>query len=168
MDTEEARYPGASAEAIRAHYDVGNDFYRLWLDETMTYSAAMWRDERDTSSLADVQRRKNAWHLHHSEANRMDSLLDIGCGWGGQRLERQSVVGRLLPEVAAPQRSDRSAKPISMFRCWDAQRTISPCPLSLAFSELKPRYRDGPIAIGRQAAHALLHQRRHASRKQKQ
>ena len=33
MDNEEVRYPGASAEAIRAHYDVGNDFYRLWLDE---------------------------------------------------------------------------------------------------------------------------------------
>jgi cyclopropane-fatty-acyl-phospholipid synthase len=83
MDNEEARYPGASAEAIRAHYDAGNDFYRLWLDETMTYSAAMWRDERDTSSLADAQRRKIAWHLHHSKANRVDSLLDIGCGWGG-------------------------------------------------------------------------------------
>ena len=83
MDNEEARYPGASAEAIRAHYDAGNDFYCLWLDETMTYSAAMWRDERDTSSLADAQRRKIAWHLRHSEANRVDSLLDIGCGWGG-------------------------------------------------------------------------------------
>jgi cyclopropane-fatty-acyl-phospholipid synthase len=83
MDHEEARYTGASAEAIRTHYDVGNDFYRLWLDETMTYSAAMWRDEQDTSSLADAQRRKIAWHLHNSQANRMDSLLDIGCGWGG-------------------------------------------------------------------------------------
>jgi cyclopropane-fatty-acyl-phospholipid synthase len=79
----EGSHSGASAAAIRAHYDVGNDFYRLWLDETMTYSAAMWRDERDTSSLADAQRRKIAWHLHHSEANRVESLLDIGCGWGG-------------------------------------------------------------------------------------
>ena len=33
MDDEDARYPGAPAEAIRAHHDVGNDFYRLWLDE---------------------------------------------------------------------------------------------------------------------------------------
>ena len=65
MDNEEAPYPGASAEAIRAHYDVGNDFYRLWLDETMTYSAAMWRDERDTSSLADAQRlRADEPNLH--------------------------------------------------------------------------------------------------------
>src|SRR5471032_460082 len=83
MDIGEESHSGASAAAIRAHYDVGNDFYRLWLDETMTYSAAMWRDERDTGSLADAQRRKIAWHLRHSEANRVESLLDIGCGWGG-------------------------------------------------------------------------------------
>jgi cyclopropane fatty-acyl-phospholipid synthase-like methyltransferase len=45
MTTETAHAAGASPEAIRSHYDVGNDFYRLWLDETMTYSSAMWRDE---------------------------------------------------------------------------------------------------------------------------
>ncbi len=75
--------PGASPAAIRAHYDVGNAFYRLWLDETMTYSAAMWRDERDKGSLADAQRRKISWHLRHSEADRAERVLDIGCGWGG-------------------------------------------------------------------------------------
>lgn len=74
---------GASAAAIRAHYDVGNDFYRLWLDETMTYSSAMWRDADDPAPLADAQRRKMAWHLRHSGADRAASILDIGCGWGG-------------------------------------------------------------------------------------
>lgn len=73
---------GASPTAIRAHYDVGNDFYRLWLDESMTYSSAMWRDERDTGSLADAQRRKIAWHLRHSGADTAATVLDIGCGWG--------------------------------------------------------------------------------------
>ena len=82
MDESDTPRPGASAAAIRAHYDIGNDFYRLWLDETMTYSAAMWRDERDTGSLADAQRRKVAWHLRHSEADRVEAVLDIGCGWG--------------------------------------------------------------------------------------
>ncbi|MDP3240544.1 MAG: class I SAM-dependent methyltransferase, partial [Reyranella sp.] len=56
MTTQSAQAAGASPEAIRSHYDVGNDFYRLWLDETMTYSSAMWRDEDDTASLADAQR----------------------------------------------------------------------------------------------------------------
>jgi cyclopropane-fatty-acyl-phospholipid synthase len=74
---------GASPSAIRAHYDVGNDFYRLWLDETMTYSAAMWRDEQDSESLANAQRRKIDWHLRHSGADTASKVLDIGCGWGG-------------------------------------------------------------------------------------
>lgn len=82
MDQSDSPHPGASAAAIRAHYDVGNDFYRLWLDETLTYSAAMWRDERDTGSLAEAQRRKVAWHIRQSEADRVDTVLDIGCGWG--------------------------------------------------------------------------------------
>lgn len=81
--TEQAETAGASAEAIRAHYDVGNDFYRLWLDETMTYSSAMWRDENDTAPLAEAQRRKIEWHLRNAGADRATSLLDIGCGWGG-------------------------------------------------------------------------------------
>lgn len=73
---------GASPTAIRAHYDVGNDFYRLWLDDTMTYSSAMWRDEKDTDSLAGAQHRKIAWHLRHSGADTAATVLDIGCGWG--------------------------------------------------------------------------------------
>jgi len=83
LDQSDTTKPGASAAAIRAHYDVGNEFYRLWLDETMTYSSAMWQDERDKGSLADAQRRKIAWHLRHSEADRTETMLDIGCGWGG-------------------------------------------------------------------------------------
>ena len=83
MDQTKPESRGASPTAIRAHYDVGNDFYRLWLDETMTYSSAMWRDEHDTGSLAEAQRRKIDWHLCHSGADRAASVLDIGCGWGG-------------------------------------------------------------------------------------
>ena len=73
---------GASPDAIQAHYDVGNAFYRLWLDDSMTYSSAMWRDEHDSASLAEAQQRKIAWHLRHSGADRASSVLDIGCGWG--------------------------------------------------------------------------------------
>src|SRR4051794_23107074 len=73
---------GASSSAIRAHYDVGNDFYRLWLDETMSYSAAMWRDKKDTDSLAGAQRRKIEWYLRNSGASTASTVLDIGCGWG--------------------------------------------------------------------------------------
>ena len=74
---------GASRAAIRAHYDVGNEFYRLWLDQTMSYSSAMWRNAEDRAPLHEAQQRKIEWHLHHSGADRASDILDIGCGWGG-------------------------------------------------------------------------------------
>jgi len=71
---------GASEEAIQAHYDVGNDFYRLWLDDSMSYSAAMWESESD--NLAVAQSRKRLFHIESARASGKASVLDIGCGWG--------------------------------------------------------------------------------------
>ncbi len=81
-------------DAIEYHYDVGNDFYALWLDETLAYSAAVWDGigpgERGVRALAQAQRAKFALHLDlagapaPSEAGAGGfSLLDVGCGWGG-------------------------------------------------------------------------------------
>ncbi|RYH08143.1 cyclopropane-fatty-acyl-phospholipid synthase family protein [Tropicimonas sp. IMCC6043] len=64
---------------IRAHYDVGNEFYQLWLDEGMTYSSALF--EGATDDLAEGQKRKNARAL--SRLGDGERLLEIGCGWGG-------------------------------------------------------------------------------------
>jgi len=68
-----------SRRNISAHYDLGNEFYRLWLDETMTYSSALFARGDD---LAQAQRRKYDRILEGlgSESGR---LLEIGCGWGG-------------------------------------------------------------------------------------
>ncbi len=71
---------GASEEAIQAHYDVGNDFYRIWLDDSMSYSAAMWNHE--TIDLSAAQTRKRLHHIESAEAPGKNSVLDIGCGWG--------------------------------------------------------------------------------------
>ena len=68
-----------SRKNIRAHYDVGNEFYQLWLDEGMTYSSALF-DGQDTD-LARGQSRKNARAL--SRLGSGERLLEIGCGWGG-------------------------------------------------------------------------------------
>jgi cyclopropane-fatty-acyl-phospholipid synthase len=65
---------------IKRHYDVGNDFYGLWLDETMTYSAALF--DVPSLTLADGQRRKYARILERCPVKRA-SVLEIGCGWGG-------------------------------------------------------------------------------------
>ena len=69
-----------SARNIKAHYDVGNDFYKLWLDETMTYSSALY--EGKPLTLADAQRRKYGRILERFVQPRA-SVLEIGCGWGG-------------------------------------------------------------------------------------
>ena len=67
---------------IVAHYDLGNDFYRLWLDSTMTYSAAMF-EGRAAGSLADAQNSKYARILSELRLQPGAHILEIGCGWGG-------------------------------------------------------------------------------------
>ncbi|MFN3577790.1 MAG: class I SAM-dependent methyltransferase, partial [Tabrizicola sp.] len=66
---------------ISYHYDLGNDFYRLWLDETMTYSSAIFENPQE--SLETAQRRKYASMVDQMGAREGDHVLEIGCGWGG-------------------------------------------------------------------------------------
>lgn len=60
-------------------YDIGNDFYHSWLDETKTYSCAFWDG---ASSLREAQLKKLDYHIHEAKAAGADRVLDIGCGWG--------------------------------------------------------------------------------------
>lgn len=80
--TDDDHAAGASQAAIEAHYDVGNEFYKLWLDETLTYSAALWDGPDDTRGLGAAQAAKIAWHLQQAEVVKARRVLDIGCGWG--------------------------------------------------------------------------------------
>jgi len=75
-------YLGAGSGAIRHHYDVGNDFWQVWLDPTMSYSCAMWVDPAD--DLETAQRRKLDFHAEQAHATGAARVLDIGCGWGAQ------------------------------------------------------------------------------------
>ena len=72
--------PQGSSRNIQAHYDVGNEFYALWLDPSMTYSAALYGT--GACSLAAAQDNKYDRILSHLRAPR-GSVLEIGCGWGG-------------------------------------------------------------------------------------
>jgi cyclopropane-fatty-acyl-phospholipid synthase len=67
---------------IVAHYDLGNDFYHLWLDPTMTYSAALFGGDA-TQSLQSAQTAKYSRILRELALPRCSRLLEIGCGWGG-------------------------------------------------------------------------------------
>jgi cyclopropane-fatty-acyl-phospholipid synthase len=80
-DNEATKLPGASAEAIRHHYDAGNEFYALWLDEsTCSYTAALYEDEAEP--LERAQERKLDHHLIAAGAPNASRILDIGSGWG--------------------------------------------------------------------------------------
>lgn len=70
---------------VTSHYDIGNDFYKLWLDETMTYSCAYFKTEEDT--LEQAQRNKTERILEKLYLQPGMTLLDIGCGWGELLLE---------------------------------------------------------------------------------
>lgn len=71
--------PG-SRRNISAHYDLGNDFYAQWLDDSMTYSAALF--DRG-GSLSQAQERKYQRMLEQIDPKPGEHILEIGCGWGG-------------------------------------------------------------------------------------
>lgn len=68
-----------AARNIRAHYDVGNEFYQLWLDPSMTYSSGLYEEGDD--DLQNAQTRKYDRILERVKTG--ERLLEIGCGWGG-------------------------------------------------------------------------------------
>ena len=70
-----------SPSNISKHYDLGNDFYSLFLDESMTYSCAYFRN--GTESLAEAQTEKYEHIARKLGLKQGQSLADIGCGWGG-------------------------------------------------------------------------------------
>ena len=70
-----------SKENISKHYDLGNDFFSLWLDETLTYSSAIFENDRQTLSDAQNNKYQKLINLIKPRAN--SKVLEIGCGWGG-------------------------------------------------------------------------------------
>lgn len=66
---------------ISYHYDLGNDFYGLWLDDTMSYSSAIFRDPQQSMESAQIEKYKSMVDEMGVQAG--DHVLEIGCGWGG-------------------------------------------------------------------------------------
>ncbi len=66
---------------ISYHYDLGNDFYGLWLDDTMTYSSALFETGQESHEAAQIA--KYASMVDQMGAQPGDHILEIGCGWGG-------------------------------------------------------------------------------------
>jgi cyclopropane-fatty-acyl-phospholipid synthase len=70
-----------SKKNIHAHYDLGNDFYNLWLDNTMTYSSALFCKQELT--LQEAQENKYQKIIDQLNLSKGDHILEVGCGWGG-------------------------------------------------------------------------------------
>ena len=86
-----------SRRNITAHYDLGNDFYRLWLDETMTYSSALF--ESPDQSLAEAQRAKYRAIAERAGVEPGMHVLEIGTGWGGMALQLAGEFGARVTTV---------------------------------------------------------------------
>ena len=70
-----------SKEYISRHYDLGNEFFSLWLDKTLTYSSAIFENEKNNLEEAQINKYKKLISLINPNSG--DKILEIGCGWGG-------------------------------------------------------------------------------------
>lgn len=80
-ETGRASTGGATQPAIEHHYDVGRDFFRLWLGARMVYSCALWPGPLD-DDLDAAQVAKLEWHASAAQVDGASRVLDVGCGWG--------------------------------------------------------------------------------------
>jgi cyclopropane-fatty-acyl-phospholipid synthase len=101
-----------AAHNIREHYDLSNDFFRLWLDPTMMYSCARW--EQDDFTLEDAQRAKNDALCRKLRLASDDHVLEIGTGWGGWSLHAAHHYGcRITTLTLSPQQYELAQRRIA-------------------------------------------------------
>src|SRR6476661_7626286 len=89
-------------EAVRFHYDVPVEFYRLWLDSRLLYSCGYYEHEKD--GLEQAQTQKLEYLCRKLRLKPGDRLLDIGCGWGGFALYAAQVHGALVHGITLSRR----------------------------------------------------------------
>jgi cyclopropane-fatty-acyl-phospholipid synthase len=103
--------PGKARRNVAAHYDLGNDFYAAWLDETLTYSAAKFASPAE--NLEAAQLRKAHDLLDRLELEPGDSLLEIGCGWGTLAIEAARRGARVIGITLSTEQKDLAERRIA-------------------------------------------------------
>ena len=92
---------------IRAHYDLGNDFFRLWLDETLAYSCGIFRSPGATMHDASVEKFDRV--CRKLDLRPTDSVLEIGGGWGGFAIHAAANYGCRVTTTTISQRTVRGS-----------------------------------------------------------
>lgn len=100
-------YQGAKKN-IAEHYDLSNDFFKLWLDETMTYSSGLWLNKNDNLHTAQI----NKWNrlIGKLQIKKSDKVLEIGTGWGGLALHLAKTVGCKIHTITISKEQYQYAK----------------------------------------------------------
>jgi cyclopropane-fatty-acyl-phospholipid synthase len=124
---------GSRSEHIQHHYDLGNDFYALWLDASLTYSCAYFRDPND--SLERAQEQKIAYLLRKLQLREGQRLLDIGSGWGALLITAAKVYGIHGLGVTLSEEQLSRSREAARQAGVDNQITFELC----AFRDLAPR-----------------------------
>lgn len=97
-----------SRKNISAHYDLSNDFFKLWLDPTMMYSAAYF--ERPDQSLEEAQRAKIRKLIQAARIGPNHHVLEIGSGWGGFAIEAVRLTGCRVTSITISERQLEEAR----------------------------------------------------------
>ena len=100
--------PSGSRRNIAAHYDLGNEFYELFLDETLSYSAGIFEDAQ--TSLRDASLAKNDRLCRNLDLQPGQRLLEIGCGWGSLALHAAQAYGAHVTAITISKKQRRETQ----------------------------------------------------------
>jgi len=152
---------GASAAAVRSHYDVSDDFYRLWLGPTMMYSSGLWSSEADPAADLDAaERRKIDFFARQVLPSPGAEVLDVGCGWGFdlRRLVEEHGVSRAVGlTLSEAQREFAAARPIPgvevRLESWADHVPVRPYDAIVSYGAFEHFARDGSTGVERVRAY---------------
>ena len=140
---------GASPSAIRAHYDLPDEFYASWLGPTMMYTSGLWRPE-DPPDLEPALDRKNDFFAERVAARPGCRVLDVGCGWGGtlrRLLEHHGVAFAVGLTLSTAQYRHVLARPMPgldvRLESWTDHRPAEPYDAITSFGAFEHFARDG-------------------------
>jgi cyclopropane-fatty-acyl-phospholipid synthase len=159
---DEPRGPaGASAAAVQSHYDISNEFYALWLGPTMAYSSGLWSsDADDPHDLDAAQRRKIDFFARRVLGSPGRTVLDVGCGWGGnlRRFVEEHGASRAVGlTLSAAQCELLAARPIPgadiRLESWTDHEPARPYDAIVSYGAFEHFARDGSTSVERVRAY---------------